>query len=108
MTCYGSRAAALYLGLFFLSPPVGGTNPLHHQRSSCANSGALEAIVLIVGLPLAFGPFVYGFYWMVTAFERWTSGVGSFIAARDFTAAELARTIPSLDITLKDVLDRVK
>jgi hypothetical protein len=62
---------------------------------------------VIIGLPIAAGPFLYAFYWVFSRRVRWDAGIESLMSASSFSPTELARSIPRLNISLKDLIDRV-
>ncbi len=64
--------------------------------------------VLLVFLVIAAGPFVYGFYWLMSRTNRWNTGVGAFLSASQFTEAERSRPVPGIGLTIGELLTRVE
>jgi hypothetical protein len=63
---------------------------------------------LLIFLVIIFGPPIYGFYWLMSRTQRWNTGISTFLTADRFTPAERSRPIPSLDLTVGEVLARVE
>ena len=66
-----------------------------------------EAVLIIIGLPIAPGPFLYAFYWVLSRRVRWDAGAEPLLARGDFSAAELACSIPHVNASLAQLIDRV-
>lgn len=67
-----------------------------------------EIIAIGVVLILLAAPAVIFFYWIISRQERYQAGIDTAVSATSFDEKQLATTIPVIDVSLSDLLDRLR
>jgi hypothetical protein len=70
--------------------------------------GLGTVIVIFIALALAFAPIVGIVLWIVAGTDRFAAGVGTLISTERFDDAALAREVPHIGVTLRELITRVR